>query len=162
MRLLPHVLLAYLALGLQLGLDGLLTLRTAGGGYGKFDLVYTAAAGISAMLPKQTAPTAALVIGLLHDLATSGPIGPRAVGYGLAGLLISRASPRVFVGFVGVAAAGAVVASFAAWLVLSIAGGTQTLGGASLTGFMTAITTLALAWPLWKLRGRLVLSERRM
>ena len=162
MRLLPHVLLAYLALGLQLGLDGLLTLRAAGG-YGKVDLVYAAAAGIVAMLPKPSGPTAALVIGLAHDLATSGPVGPRAVGYGLAGLLIavcraadvrpaSSSSPRPARSW----PASPLTSS------CSAAGGAQTAGGASLSGFMTALLTIALAWPLWKLRGRLVLSERRM
>ena len=51
------------------------------------------------------------------------------------------------------------MASLAAYALLD---GRQTFGGMCLTGLFTALLALALAWPLWKLRGRLLLGERRM
>ena len=159
MRLLPHILLAYIALGLQRGLDGLLTTRTSGGGWGRFDLAYAAAAAIATMLPGSSAAMGALLVGLAHDLTAGEAVGARAVGYGLAGLLIGRVNPRSFPSFVAVACGGAFVASFAAYLLTL---GRQTFVGMSLTGVMTAAITLALAWPLWKLRGRLAMNDRRM
>ena len=44
----------------------------------------------------------------------------------------------------------------------ALAWGRQSFVGMSLTGLLTALLALAFAWPLWKLRGRLTMSDRRM
>ncbi len=155
-------MLAYVALGLQRGLEPLLTHRPSVGGWAGLDLPYVAAAGIAAMMPKDSAAVAAFLVGLAHDVTTAGPIGPRAVGYGLAGLIIARGQPRTPAIFAAFAAVGAVVAAMIVWLLGTLGGGSQTLVGGSLSGLMTAVVAALMAWPLWKLRSRLSAADRRL
>ncbi|MEM1012268.1 MAG: hypothetical protein AAGI46_08605 [Planctomycetota bacterium] len=161
-RQLPFILLAYVALGLQRGLEPFLTHRFGGGGWAQVDLPYVAAAGIAAMVPRESAGVAAFLVGLAHDVTAGGPIGPRAVGYGLAGLIIARSQPRSPAVFAGLASAGAIVAALVVWLLIALGGGRQTIVGGSTTGLFTAAVAALMAWPTWKLRTRLSAADRRL
>jgi len=78
MRWLPYFILAYLVLGLQIGLRGHVTI---GGAWP--NLVMLAAIFIGINAPRDAALLGCLGLGLLHDLVTQQPLGLFAVTYGL-------------------------------------------------------------------------------
>ena len=80
MHVLLAILLAYLALGLQLGLGA--HLRLAGA---EPNLVLLAAVLLAVGLPRSAAPLACLGLGLLHDLVAGGVPGVYGLSYGLVG-----------------------------------------------------------------------------
>ncbi len=84
MRLLPHIILAFIAIGLQRGLEALLTVGTA-----RVDLVMIAAAFTATCFPRPLGSLAAVVIGLAYDLSGAGPIGLYAASLGLGGAAAS-------------------------------------------------------------------------
>ena len=157
MRLLPHILLAYLAIGVQRGIDpGFLRGRAT------VELPWVVAAFVAACVPPPVAGTAALLVGLAYDLTGDGPIGANAVGLGLGGVAVARLRPTRWTGFVGSIALVAVIAA----VVTAVAGVVRGYGQTPLGGLLSAIVTVAagavLAWPLWKLRGRLGIADRRL
>lgn len=110
MRTLPFILLAYIMLGLQLGLGGLLQLH--GGG---MNLVLVAAVFIAMNARRDIAVPACFALGLLHDLIGIGPIGTYALAYSVVALLIAGTDRALsvehpFTHFVITLVAGVVVA----------------------------------------------------
>lgn len=76
MRWIPFFILVYVLLGLQMGFAGLPV---------NFPIVAVLLGCLSA--PREVALTAALVVGLCHDLVSGSPPGLHAVAYGLAAML---------------------------------------------------------------------------
>jgi len=84
MRWLPLALLAYVMLGLQLGLGGLLKFHG-----GEMDLVLIAAVFIALNARRQMAVPVCFGLGLLHDFIGIGPLGTYALAYSLVAVLIA-------------------------------------------------------------------------
>ncbi len=113
-------------------------------------------------LPASSGPLAAVVLGLVHDVTSSGPIGARGVAYGLAALLVTRAKPTSFSVMAIVLPAAVVVAAMSRWIVggLFLDGG-QTFVGMLGTILLSGLLVLVFAWPIHRVRPRLLLSEAR-
>ncbi len=84
MRWLPFVVLAYVMLGLQIGLGGIAQL-----GPGSVNFVLIAAVFIAINAPRNPAVIACFSLGLLHDIVGIGPIGQYAFAYSLLTLLMA-------------------------------------------------------------------------
>lgn len=164
MRLLAHILLAFISIGLQRGLDALLTVRE-----GRVDLVMIAASFTAMCFPRASGPLAALLIGLAYDLSGAGPIGTYAAAFGIGGLVASLASPtrlgRIIVGII----AGVVVASAVVYLLGILRGLFRSdeirdglsVGGTVTTMLLTSLIGAAASWPLWKWRKAFILEGPR-
>ena len=105
MRFVPHILLIYLAVGAQRGLDAALR-------YGevRVDLPLIAALYVAVCLPRATGPVAAVLAGLAYDLSGNAPVGLHATCYGIGGLLAARLPanrtlPLAFALFAGIVVA---------------------------------------------------------
>jgi rod shape-determining protein MreD len=84
MRWLPFVVLAYVMLGLQIGLGGIAQL-----GSGSVNFVLIAAVFIAINAPRDPALIACFTLGLLHDIVGIGPIGTYTLAYSLVALLMA-------------------------------------------------------------------------
>ena len=84
MRPLPFFVLAYLALGLQMGLGGVAQL-----GGGPLNVVLIAVAFIAINARQNAAVGGCFALGLLHDLVGSGPLGGYALAYTLVAFLMA-------------------------------------------------------------------------
>ena len=91
MRLLAYFILAYLALGLQLGLGHYANLGAA-----TPNLVLLAVIFIAANAPRDAALLGAFSLGLMQDLLGLGPPGLYAVAYGLVALVVLRTQHSVY------------------------------------------------------------------
>src|SRR5690606_21568732 len=111
MRVMPHILLAFLAIGLQRGLDPLLTVGSA-----RLDLVMIAAAFSAASFPRVIGPLVALVIGLAYDLSGAGPIGMHGAAFGLAGLVAANVPSNRWGRLLATLIASIVTASLLIWM----------------------------------------------
>lgn len=83
MRLLPYILLAYIALGVQVGLGQYVAVRGASP-----NLVLVAAVFIGLFAPREAALMGCFGLGLMQDLLTRQPLGLYALSFGLVGLLV--------------------------------------------------------------------------
>ena len=162
MRWFPFILLAYLMLGLQIGLGGI-----ARFGQGELNFVLIAAVFIAINAQRNVALPACFALGLLHDLVGIGPIGAYALAYSLVALLVAGTDralavehpfTHVFVTFVG----GAITA-IVLWLIgleaklHSTQAWIEThapapLGPGMLTAVYTAIFALPALWLLTRFR----------
>ncbi|MEL7238026.1 MAG: hypothetical protein AAGK78_04125 [Planctomycetota bacterium] len=172
MRLLPHIVLAYIAVGLHAGLGALLAV-----GEMRVLLPWIAAAFIASTVPAASAPLGALLVGLALDLVGGGAIGTYAAAFGVGGWVIAKlragrntSRPMRLWSYM---AAGAFVVAYAAQLLLyvrEIASGS--VGDAGIvglfftrffnamgTGFFTAVIALPFAYLLWKLHSRFRLRD---
>ena len=165
MRLLAHILLAFVAIGLQRGLDALLAV-----GAGRADLVMIAASFTAVCLPRASGPLAALLIGLAYDLSGSGPIGTYGAALGIGGLVASVPNPtrwgRILAAIIG----GVMVASVVVWL-MGVARGVVkqeeirdglSAGGMITTILLTSLMAVAVSWPLWKWRKAFIVEGPRL
>src|SRR5918992_2856437 len=91
MRLLPYFILAYVTLGLQLGLG-----RYADVGGGAPNLVLLAVIFIAGNAPRDAALPGAFSLGVMQDLLGPGPLGLYAVAYGLVALVALRTRHSVY------------------------------------------------------------------
>ncbi len=157
MRFLPHIFLTYLAVGLHLGLGALLSVGSA-----VAHLPWIAAAFIAMTVPPASAPLAALIVGLLVDCVGTGAIGVNAVGYALAGLVVSRMRTTRFEGWLIALSAGAVIVGANLWLNGLFRADGKSLLGALGTILLTILLGAALSWPLWKVRRRFLINDSRM
>jgi rod shape-determining protein MreD len=89
MRILPYLILAYLALGMQSGLGGLLS---EAGAVPNFVLI--AVIFIASHAAREAALLGCFGLGLMQDLLTQQPLGVYALAYGIVGMMIAGgASP---------------------------------------------------------------------
>lgn len=166
MRLLPHILLAFVAIGLQRGLDALLAV-----GSGRVDLPMIAASFTAACFARTSGPLAAVFIGLAYDLSGAGPMGTYGAALGLGGLVASLLAPpsrwgRLLVALI----AGIVVASAIAWalgvlraaIVEEAIRDRMSFAGALVTMVLSSLMAIALSWPLWKWRRAFVVEPPRL
>ena len=105
LRYVPHILLLYLAIGAQRGLDAALRY-----GETRVDFPLIVALFVAACLPRTTGPIAAALAGLAYDFSGNAPIGLHALCYGLAGLLAARLPANRPVSLAFALLAGVVVA----------------------------------------------------
>lgn len=92
MRWLVFLIFAYLLLGAQAGVGEHFRVMGASP-----NLVLLGVVFIALNTPREAALTAALLLGLFHDLAaSSGPFGLHAVAYGLVGLAATSANREVY------------------------------------------------------------------
>ncbi|MGN6505256.1 MAG: rod shape-determining protein MreD [Tepidisphaeraceae bacterium] len=148
MRWLPFILLAYLMLGLQIGLAGI-----ARFGSGEINFVLIAAAFIAINAQRTAALPACFALGLLHDLVGIGPIGTYALAYSLVALTVAGTDRALSVEHpfthVVVTFVGGVITGLTVWCVGFGKYGIHTPLGPQL---LTAVYTAIVAWPsLWVL-----------
>lgn len=153
MKYLPHILLAYLAIGLQRGLGDLLEVGTA-----RLDLVWLVGLFFAVSIPRAGGPLAAALVGLAYDLTGAGPIGWNAAALGVAGAGVRYLPANRWGRLAGTLCTGVVVAAITAGLLnalRSLFGGTPApygFGGMFGTMLLTGVFALPLSLPLWKWR----------
>ena len=165
MRVLAHILLAFVAIGLQRGLDALLTV-----GAGRVDLVMIAASFTAVCLPRATGPLAALLIGLAYDLSGSGPLGTYGAALGIAGLVASVPNPTRWGRILGAIISGVVVACAVVWLLGALRGvlreeevrDSMSASGMITTALLSSLMAIAASWPLWKWRKTFIAEGPRL
>jgi rod shape-determining protein MreD len=91
MRWVTYCILAYLALGIQVGLGDYVNYRGA-----TPNLVLLAALFIAINAPRDAALLGCFMMGLLHDLLTQQPPGLFALSYGLVGLIAAGTQQAVY------------------------------------------------------------------
>ena len=91
MRWISYFILAYLALGLQVGLGDYVSFKGA-----TPNLVLLAVIYLAINAPREQALMGCFVLGVLHDLMTQQTPGLYALGYGLVGLMASRTNQVVY------------------------------------------------------------------
>ncbi|MGC4030662.1 MAG: rod shape-determining protein MreD [Tepidisphaeraceae bacterium] len=155
MRWLPFILLAYVMLGLQIGLGGI-------GRVSGVNWVLIAAVFIAMNATRSAAVPACFVLGLLHDFTGIGPIGTYALAYSLVAMLIAGtdralSADHPFSHFVITLLAGLLMA-IVLWLhgLLARFGDRPStyLTTGLVSAFYTAIAALPALWLLNKLRRR--------
>lgn len=154
--------MAFVAIGLQRGMDALLSV-----GAGRVDLVIIAGAFSATCFPKSSGPLAAMVIGLAYDFSGAGPIGLFGAALGLGGLVASMLPANRWGRMLTAIIAGVIVACVTAWLLGSLrsalgadsAGGG--MGGVVATISLTSLMAIAVSLPLWKWRRFFVVEAPR-
>jgi rod shape-determining protein MreD len=91
MRWLPFLILAYLALGLQLGLSGYVELHGA-----RANLVLLVAIYVAAHAPRDEGLLACFLLGGVQDLLSEGPWGLYALSYTLVALFVLSTHELVY------------------------------------------------------------------
>ena len=91
MRWPAFFILAYITLGLQLGLSGFVNVSSA-----KPDFVLLVAIFIAANAPRNAALLACFILGAMLDLLTIGPWGFAALTYGLVGVFVVATHELVY------------------------------------------------------------------
>lgn len=151
MKYLPHILLAYLVIGLQRGLGDLLVVGDA-----RLDLVWLVALFYALSIPKAGGLLAAALVGLAYDLTGAGPIGWHAASLGLAGAAIGFLPANRWGRLAGAMIAGVIVAAVTAGILnglRSLFGGTPApYGWGAMFGTMllAGVFALPMSLPLWK------------
>lgn len=146
MRLLPLLVLGYVAIALQVGLTPHLRL---GGATINFGLI--AAAFVALNAPRETALAGAFLIGALQDLVSSLPLGTFAFSYGLAALALAGTQRAVHpshpLTHVAVTLAGGILVALLLLLLGWIRADARVGFGASLgAAFLTAAAAPVLLW----------------
>ena len=161
LRFVPHILLIYLALGLQRGLDGALRYSET-----RVDIALIAAMFVAACLPAHLGPLAAALAGLAVDLTGRTPLGIHALSFGLAGLIAARlpanAPPRLLASIL----AGVVVAGVLRCLIFAVRGVyvgdvRPYFWGLFGTILLTGLVAAALTPLLYKWRRPFIVRDRR-
>jgi rod shape-determining protein MreD len=162
MRMLPYILLAYVALGIQVGLGRFVEWNGA-----QPNFVLLAVVFIAVNAPRDAAMLGCFGIGALQDLMTAQPLGLNAMAYGVVAMILSSTQSTVYrshpLTHVSLAALGGGMAMAFVWfhaLIWSRSGATDAEPAAVRAGFVTLLLgvlyTAALAplalWPLQRIR----------
>lgn len=162
MRWLPFILLAYVMLGLQIGLGGLPRA-------GAVNFVLIAAVFLSLNATRSVAVPACFGLGLLQDLAGIGPIGTFALIYSIVAMLIAGtdralSAEHPLTHFV-ITLAGGVVTAIVLWLHGKVAkyGVPMPLGPGLVSAFYSAVVAMPALWVLNRMRRyfRFRIGQRR-
>ncbi|HEV7302143.1 MAG TPA: rod shape-determining protein MreD [Tepidisphaeraceae bacterium] len=115
MRLVPYILLAYLALGLQVGLGRYMEWNGA-----QPNFVLLAVVFIAVNAPRDAALLGGFSMGVLQDLMSQQPPGLYGMAYGVVAMILSNTQTTVYRGHplthVSLAALGGVVTAAMLWL----------------------------------------------
>lgn len=93
MRIIPYIILAYLFLGIQMGLGRFIEWNGA-----EPNLVLLAAVFIALNAPRDAAMLGCFGLGVIQDLLTQQPPGLHALSYGLIAALLTNAQSTVYRG----------------------------------------------------------------
>ena len=113
MRWTPYLILAYLAVGLQIGMAEYLRVGAA-----RPDLVLLAVIFIAIHAPREAALLGCFGLGLIQDLVSLNPLGVYALAYSMVGMFVVSTQELVYkahpvthftLGFVGALLCGTVV-----------------------------------------------------
>ncbi len=153
LRWLAFIILAYVMLGLAVGLGGVARV-----GATPINLVLIAAVFICINAQRDPAMIACFVLGLLHDLVGGGPVGMYALAYCCVALLVagterSMAVEHPFTHFFVTLFGGIIVAIVVKFIDAWHGIGTS-LWTDLLTAFYTAIVAVPVLWALNKFRKR--------
>ena len=151
MRWLPFILLAYVMLGLQIGLGGLPRA-------GAVNFVLIAAVFLSLNATRSVAVPACFGLGLLQDIAGIGPIGTYALTYSLVALMVAGtdralSAEHPITHFV-ITLAGGVVTAIVLWLHGNLAryGVASPMGPGLVSAFYSAVVAMPALWALNRMR----------
>lgn len=150
MRWFSFIILAYLMLGVQLGLGGIAHI-------GRVDFVLIAAAFIAINARRDVALPACFVLGLLHDLLGGiSPIGAYALAYSMVALMIAGtdralAAEHPFTHFI-ITFIGGIVAMIVLMIIGWRWGAPLPFWGSVAGVFYTSIIALPVMWALNKMR----------
>ncbi len=151
MRWINFVILAYVMLGLQIGLSEFIGTGSSG-----VNFVLIAATFIAINAQRDPALIACFTLGLLHDLIGVGPIGTYALAYSCVALLVAGSERSLsvehpFTHFVITLSGGIVVAILASivnwWHDIP-----AMFGSRLLTAFYSALAAVPVLWGLNKMR----------
>lgn len=90
MRWVPYFILAYLAVGLQIGISGFL------GQGAKPDLVLLAVIFIAIHAPRDAALLGCFGLGIISDLVSINPLGVYAIAYSIVGMFVISTQELVY------------------------------------------------------------------
>lgn len=151
MRFLPYIFLAYLAVGIQLGMSGYVHL-----GGGAPNLVLIVAIFIALYATRDVALLSCFVLGLMQDLLTQQTLGLYALAYGGMALAISLSASMLYRDHPLTHAAIALIASLATWILLLvhswIFGPPLSIKAALMQTLLTSLLSPALMFLLLRLR----------
>jgi rod shape-determining protein MreD len=150
MHLIPYILLAYVAVGMQVGLNGYVKLGGAAPNVGLILAVFFAL-----FVPREAAKLACFALGLMQDLLTQQTLGLYAISYGLIGAIIGNHQATVFRERPLTHAAVTAVACAITWSVLLVHGWVFGPASSVATAFYGTLLTVLLAPPLILLLMRL-------
>lgn len=162
MRWLPFILLAYVMLGLQIGLGGLPRA-------GAVNFVLIAAVFLSLNATRSVAVPACFGLGLLQDLAGIGPIGTFALIYSIVALLVAGtdralSAEHPLTHFV-ITLAGGIVTAIVLWLHGKVAkyGVSMPMAPGLVSAFYSAVVAMPALWVLNRMRRyfRFRIGQRR-
>ena len=165
MRLLPHILLGFVSIGLQRGLDALMEVGEA-----RADLVMLAAMFLATCFPKAASGAlAAAIVGLAYDLSGSGPIGLYAASLGLGGLAAASVPADRWPRLLAAMVCGVVVACAVTWGLSLLRGWLSSdpvradFGFVGMLGTMllTGLLALPVSAALWRWRRVFVIEAPR-
>ena len=156
MRWLPFLILAYLTVGLQVGLGGWLSVGGA-----RPDFVLLAAAFVCLSGPAEGALLGCLALGVMQDFVAREPFGTYALAYGLAGLIVVGAGREVgrdhpITHAVLTLLAGITLAVAVALINRARGMPGAGFGAATLTIFYTALLAPIVLWALRRMKGLFV------
>jgi rod shape-determining protein MreD len=93
MRLIPYILLAYVALGVQTGMGRFLEWNGA-----RPNIVLLAVIFVAVNAPRDAATLGCFGMGVLQDLLSQQPLGLHAMAYGLLAMMIGNTQSSVYRG----------------------------------------------------------------
>lgn len=154
MRLLPYILLGYLAVGLQVGLSGYVRLGGAAP-----NLVLIVAVFVALFAQRDVALLSCFVLGLMQDLLTQQTLGLYAFSYGLTAMLITSSASMLYRQHPLTHAAVVLAASMQTWFLLLIHGwifnSSPGFASAAMSTLVTSVLAAPVMWLLIKLRPML-------
>jgi rod shape-determining protein MreD len=160
MRLLPYILLGYVAVGMQVGLSGYVHLGGAAP-----NIVLIVAIFFALFAQREPALLSCFALGLMQDLLTQQRLGLYALSYGLLALVIVSTAAMVYREHPLTHAAITLAASLLTSLVLlfhgAIFGAGPGIGASMLSAILTALLAPALIRGLMKLRPLLGMRVAR-
>jgi len=154
MRLLPTILLAYVAVGLQVGLNGFVHLGGAAP-----NVVLIVAVFLALTAPRDVGRLACFALGLMQDLLTQQSLGLFALCYGALGVAIGSTQAMLHREHPATHALATVFGCALTWIVLMVHGWIfgpgVSFSAALLSTILTVVLAPALIWLLLRLRPTL-------